>query len=407
MKIPIVCLISLGISLLVSWLVYPKILLISLHKNIVDAPNARKLQKMPVPILGGFVVYTGILASLLCVSSLIDVGSLFTVLCIITLMLLLGLADDLVSLSAKGRFLIEVLVIVILVISDDTYIINNLYGLWGIGTIPWFLSIPLTIITGVGIINAINLIDGIDGLSSGYCIFSFLLFAILFYLSDSVFNLYLAIAAIGGLIPFFMHNVFGKYSKMFIGDAGTLMLGSLMAYFVISALHGNCMTYSFDGNFNVIPLLLAILSVPVFDTLRVMMSRIVKGQSPFNPDKTHLHHMFIRLGYSHIGATIAILIINAIVILSWIVSYKLGCPVDVQLYIVITFNVVFVVLLYLYVDRALSDKDIEECNSCLIKSLRFIGKLFFVNRGPLLKSMGRLLDKCVSKSDRAVLFGEK
>ena len=213
--------ISLIVSLAVAWYVYPKILLISIHKNIVDSPNARKLQKMPVPILGGFVVFSGILAALLCVSTQVDIGLLFPIFCIMTVLLLIGLADDIISLSAKGRFLTEVLVVIMLIFSDKSVVIDNLHGLWGVHAIPLYLALPLTVVAGVGIINAINLIDGIDGLASGYCALACSTFALFFYITQDYINVYLALAAIGGLIPFFMHNVFGKYSKMFIGDAGS------------------------------------------------------------------------------------------------------------------------------------------------------------------------------------------
>ena len=174
--------ISLIVSLGVAWYVYPKILLISIHKNIVDSPNARKLQKMPVPILGGFVVFSGILAAFLCVSTQIDVGSLFPIFCIMTVLLLIGLADDIISLSAKGRLLTEVIVVIMLIFSDKSVVIDNLYGLWGVHAIPLYLALPLTVVAGVGIINAINLIDGIDGLASGYCALACSTFALFFYI---------------------------------------------------------------------------------------------------------------------------------------------------------------------------------------------------------------------------------
>ena len=400
------CAIVLAVSLLVAWIVYPKILLISINKNIVDSPNARKLQKMPVPILGGFVVFSGILTSLMCVSSQVDVGSLFTILCIMTVMLLTGLADDIISLTARGRFLIEIFVIGVLMMSSHSLTVHNFHGLWGLYEIPIWLAVPITIVAGVGIINATNLIDGIDGLSSGYCVFACALFGIFFYLTGQTLNLFLALAAIGGLIPFFMHNVFGKYSKMFIGDAGTLLMGSVMAYFVITALHIEPLEYGLGDNFGTIPMLLSILAVPVFDTLRVMTTRILKGTSPFNPDKTHLHHMFIRLGFSHIGATVTILSLNTIVVLAWLTMYINGCSIDTQLYVVVFLNLIITVFLYQYVECVCAKSVATGCKLPLfVRFLKLIGHNIGMKRGTFFKFLGRWMDKCVKEEERKKLVG--
>lgn len=407
MQLIIYCTVALAVSLLVAWSVYPKVLLISIHKNIVDSPNARKLQKMPVPILGGFVVYSGILAALLCVDSLLDIGNLFAIFCIMTIMLFIGLADDITSLSARGRFFIEIIAISILMVNDSSFVIDDFHGLWGVHKIPLYLAVPLTIVAGVGIINAINLIDGVDGLSSGYCIFACVLFALFFYMSGMYVNLILALAVIGGLIPFFMHNVFGKYSKMFIGDAGTLLLGAVMAYFVITVLNIEPVEHNLNVNFGVIPMLLAILAVPVFDTLRVMATRIIKGTSPFNPDKTHLHHMFIRQGFSHIGTTISILFLNTFVVAMWLTAYFTGLSIDVQLYIVTLINITVTVLLYQGVERAVARaaKRSEEVPQG-VRLLRATGSKIGVKRGPFLKFMGTWMDRCVKEEERKMLLGE-
>jgi UDP-N-acetylmuramyl pentapeptide phosphotransferase/UDP-N-acetylglucosamine-1-phosphate transferase len=125
----------------------------------------------------------------------------------------------------------------------------------------------------------------------------------------------LAAVSVGSLLPFFFHNVFGKTSKMFIGDGGALVMGLIMSIFVINTLSSDISIV--DGIYNpsgLIPFTLAAMVIPVADTLRVMSSRIIRGTSPFHPDKTHLHHMFISLGFSHAGTTMMILLLNTIVI---------------------------------------------------------------------------------------------
>ena len=138
------------------------------------------------------------------------------------------------------------------------------------------------------------------------------------------------------VIPFCMFNVVGQRSKMYLGDGGSLMIGTMMALFVVSILKQNSLCSLRVGpDFGLVPFTLAILAVPVFDTLRVMGMRLRDGRSPFSPDRNHLHHMFINLGFSHLGTTLSIISLNAIVILAWLVAYVLGASAAVQLYVVI------------------------------------------------------------------------
>ena len=163
-----------------------------------------------------------------------------------------------------------------------------------------------------------------------------IMFGTLFYLSGCITMTVLAVVSIGALIPFFFHNVFGKTSKMFIGDGGTLVMGTVMSVFVIEVLRSDSPSAAYVGqNVGLIPFSLAVLSVPVFDTLRVMSTRLLKGESPFHPDKTHLHHMFIELGASHVATTIAILSLNTLVVLGWWLLESLGVSIAVQLYAVV------------------------------------------------------------------------
>ena len=150
-------------------------------------------------------------------------------------MLYTGTMDDILNLSPSLRFLIEIVVVLLLVFVGG-YCINDFRGLWGIGPISSWYAVPLTVFATVGIINAINLMDGVNGLSSGYCIMACTIFGILFHLAGEEVMTILAVVSVGALIPFFLHNVFGKSSKMFIGDGGTLVMGTVMSVFVIAIL---------------------------------------------------------------------------------------------------------------------------------------------------------------------------
>ena len=331
--------------LLVGW-IHPRLVKIALLKNIVDNPDARKLQRTPVPVLGGVAVFFGVVIAIGCMSSVVDCSGLPVVIMAMMAMLYTGTMDDILSLSPGLRFVIEI-VVVLLLIFVGGYCIDDFHGLWNIGRFSYWYAVPLTVVAAVGIINAINLVDGVNGLSSGYCIMACLIFGTLFFLAGEAPMTILAAVSVGALIPFFLHNVFGKTSKMFIGDGGTLVMGVVMSVFVIEILQNGSRAAAYvDPNVGLVPFTLAVLSVPVFDTLRVMSTRILKGTSPFRPDKTHLHHMFIDLGCSHVATTLAILGVNMFVVLCWWALEASGFSIAVQLYAVIAVSLLVTSGLY-------------------------------------------------------------
>ena len=328
-------LIPIVVSFLASVWVFPKILHIALMKNIVDNPDARKLQRVPVPVLGGVVVMFGYVVALSVGCMLFDCSNLFTIALAMFAMLYIGTIDDIMGLSPGVRFLIEIGVTLMLIYTCE-YSIDHFHGLWGLQAVSPWVSFPLTIVTVVGIINAINLIDGVDGYCSGYCIMACLIFCVFFAVVGDISMVMLASVCIGSLLLFFFHNVFGKSSKMFIGDGGTLVMGIVMSIFVLNMLRtGTACNVYVSWGMGLVALALAILSIPVFDTVRVMSTRVLHGNSPFHPDKTHLHHLFIDMGFSHIGTTFCILLLNLINIFAWYITYRCGASVDVQLYVVI------------------------------------------------------------------------
>lgn len=378
---------SFLVAILSAHWIHPRLVRIALDKNIVDNPNARKLQRRPTPVLGGIAVFFGSVIGLGCASITCDCSELFIVVVAMMIMLYTGTMDDILDLSPALRFLIEIGTVLLLIFVGG-YTLNDFHGLWGLNQIPQGVAIPLTVFAAVGIINAINLIDGVDGLSSGYCILTSLLFGVMFwYVGDRTMCM-LAVVAAGSLIPFFFHNVFGKSSKMFIGDGGTLVMGIVMSVFVIRILRHGSMSEVYDAvNIGLVPFTLAVLSVPVFDTLRVMTTRILKRKSPFHPDKTHLHHMFIRLGCSHATTTLAILILNFFVVLCWWISYMIGCSIDVQLYIVLVLSILITSGLYNFMEWHIRHK------TQFVRLLHRIGYRTHLNRTGIFFWLQKKMDR--------------
>lgn len=331
--------------LLVGW-IHPRIVRIAKDKAIVDNPDARKLQKEPVPVLGGVAVFFGTVIGLGLASYATDCSVLLTAIVAMTIMLYTGTMDDILNLSPSLRFVIEIVTVCGLIFIDG-FRIDDFHGLWGLHEIAVGYAVPLTLFAAVGIINAINLIDGVNGLSSGYCIMACTLFGSYFYQADNLPFALLAAVCAGALIPFFLHNVFGHRSRMFIGDGGTLVMGAVLAIFVCSVLRHGAPAIEAQS-VGLIPMTLAVLCIPVFDTLRVMSTRILHRQSPFHPDKTHLHHVFIQIGCSHLATTLIILTMNTLVVVGWWIAVSTGVSVDGQLYLVIGLGVLFTFGLYAF-----------------------------------------------------------
>jgi len=338
----------------VSW-IYFKMLRIAHDKNLVDNPNARKLQKKPVPLVGGLCVFFGVIISTLVASCLMDCTGLVPILMAMSAMLFLGCLDDLIGLTPTLRFIAEILIVICLIYGGGGCI-DSLHGLWGIQSFSWYIAVPLTVFAGVGVINAVNMIDGVNGLCSGICITCCCLFGYAFYRGGDIPNSMLCFAMAAGLCPFLLHNVVGKTSKMFIGDAGTMCMGALMAWCIMQVLrqdsHARWSEYQEQG-MNVIALTLAILSVPVFDTIRVMIMRVVRGGSPFKADKTHLHHVIYEYGQSHSITSLTEIALNLLVCLAFAIAYKLGLSIDVQLYIVIAMGVIFIWGTHFFMNRGI------------------------------------------------------
>ena len=324
------------VALIVAALTHKPVLLFAKKKHLYDNPEDRKLQRRPIPVMGGFVVFLGAMAGSLTYWFQHDCISIVPIQVAMLIMLVIGGWDDIKKVSPQLRFLLEVAIVIALALVNG-YSINDLHGLWGVHEISPWIAWPLTVFACVGIINAINMIDGIDGLSSGFCIMAFGFYGLLLFYSHDYVRAALAVSIIGGLIPFFIMNVFGERSKMYIGDAGTMMLGIALCDMIMAILTKDSLaaTHTAPTHFCIVAFCLAVIAIPVFDTLRVMFGRISRGVSPFLPDKTHLHHAFIDYGFHHLETSLLELILNMMIIGVWWMFYKSHLSESWQLYAVI------------------------------------------------------------------------
>ncbi|MBR0038090.1 MAG: undecaprenyl/decaprenyl-phosphate alpha-N-acetylglucosaminyl 1-phosphate transferase [Bacteroidales bacterium] len=313
---------------------------VSRKLNIYDNPEARKLQKVPVPVMGGFVGFTGTIAGSLCLGAIYDYKTIIPLIVAMLIMLAAGAWDDIRNLSPYTKFIIEIIVVLSLAYVNESPL-NDFHGLWGVHEISPWIAWPLTVVACVGIINAINMADGIDGLSSGFCIMIFTFFSWQLFRSHDFVRAAFGLTIVGSLIPFFIMNVFSRKAKMFIGDAGTMMLGIAICDFVMAILTKDSPSALFFDKKDVclIAFVLAVLGIPVFDTLRVMFGRIMHGCSPFRPDKTHLHHAFLDYGFHHLEITLMEILLNMLIIFFWMALDSSHFSIEWQLYGVIAANI--------------------------------------------------------------------
>ncbi|HHT22724.1 MAG TPA: undecaprenyl/decaprenyl-phosphate alpha-N-acetylglucosaminyl 1-phosphate transferase [Bacteroidales bacterium] len=287
------------VSLTIGYLFMPVVIKIAKSYNFVVSPNKRTSHNGNVPNIGGLNIFISFLITVFLFSYEI-IASLQFVLMGLFVILIIGFIDDLINIKASTKLLGELVSGFFLIVIADIRL-SNLHGFLGIYEIPILLSYALSFFVFIVVVNAMNLIDGIDGLASGLGILYSLFFAIYFQFTN---HLYLSIAAytmVGSLIVFFIYNVFGSKSKIFMGDSGSLLLGYLFNVFVFSFCEMNANgdvpeTYKMNAAPAVA---FTILIVLLFDTLRVMGTRIKKGYSPFKADKNHLHHLLLLFGLKH------------------------------------------------------------------------------------------------------------
>lgn len=305
----------------------PKILLVSYKRKLFDFVNERKQHKGIVPRLGGVAFVPSIIISGALVYGFgtllmgqITVRGFSTpkvalTLCALFILYLEGIADDLVELGYKAKFGCQFLSASLVVCSG--IFINNFYGLFGIEAIPLYIGIPFSIGLLMFIINALNLIDGIDGLASGLSIVSLFVLGFLFFYIERYAYAILAFSALGTLIPFFCYNVFGdveRHHKIFMGDCGSQVIGLVLGLLAIR-LSMDFGVKDIVHLPNSLLVAFSVLLVPCFDALRVMCNRMMKGKNPFFADATHIHHKCLAIGMSHRTAMLFILMVHSFFIM--------------------------------------------------------------------------------------------
>lgn len=298
------CILSFLVACFVSVVAIPVVIKISELKSLMEKPGDRRSHSTPTPTFGGIAIYAAILIAYFLWPSIDQTDIYRTNLSVagMTILFFIGIKDDLVGIDPNKKILFQVLAAMILIFFGDLRV-DYLYGILGFHHIEEMISILLTCFIFIALTNAINLIDGIDGLAGGIATIASGTFGGWFLLTNHFTMACLAFTLTGALIGFLRFN-FSKTSKIFMGNTGSLIIGFMLAFFAVRFVNLNAsFRYEPTAFFNAPIIAIVILIVPIFDTMRVFLVRILAGRSPFSADRNHMHHILLDNGLSHAGAT--------------------------------------------------------------------------------------------------------
>lgn len=315
-------LLSFVISLVLGGIIIPRIILIAKRKRLFDKLDARKEAKPPIPRLGGLAFFPVAMFSFSLMLGMryflgLDLPhsseanlilNLMFVIAGLIMIFFIGLADDLIEVNFRTKFFVQFICAAILMFAGIA--ISNMQGLFFLYTIPVAVSVILSILFVILTVNAYNLIDGVNGLCSGLGLIALSAYSGWYiYVGNYVYAM-LALSMAGIVLAFFYYNVRGRRLQIFMGDTGSLTLGFIISFLTlkfISSPHGG-MNDEFYTPVSTLALIIGLLFIPLFDTIRVFVNRVNKGLSPFHPDRTHVHHKLLNIGFTHIQSTLILML---------------------------------------------------------------------------------------------------
>ncbi|WP_083961675.1 MraY family glycosyltransferase [Salinimicrobium terrae] len=299
-----------------TYYLIPKVLWVTKEKNLMAHVNDRSSHASAVPSFGGVAFYISIIMVLSILQSmrLTYIGN--HLIAAITILFMVGLKDDLVISTARVKLFGQAVAAMFLIFSPEMAQ-NTLHGFLGIYEIPLWAGYVIKTFLVVALINAFNLIDGIDGLAAIVGIVISSVYAYIFYLSFQPYYVLISISIAGILAAFLRYNFSRGANKIFMGDSGSLVIGLMLAFlslkFLVMEPHTEILDAGYDPG-NRLLFLACLLFIPAFDTLRVMILRKMGGTSMFTADRNHMHHVLLDLGLPHWKASLGIGLLNLIVI---------------------------------------------------------------------------------------------
>ncbi|WP_179021413.1 glycosyltransferase family 4 protein [Winogradskyella forsetii] len=304
--------------ILVSFLI-PKISWVVKSRDLIDHPDQRSSHKSSTPTMAG-VSFFLVLIFMLNVINAWDTDEIgINLIAAAALMFAIGLKDDLVVSTPRAKVIGEIMAILIIVFCNCLQV-NSLQGFLGIQEVSTLLSTGIIVLMILTIVNAYNMIDGIDGLASGIGIVIFGVYGFLFYVAGEYFYFLLCLGLIGILLAYLRYNL-SLTKKIFMGDTGSLIIGFCIGFLSLKflAMDTSQMSEYTYKNENKFIIIAAVFFIPLLDTLRVIGVRLINKKSPFKPDNNHIHHILINLGLTHFKASMFLCLLNLLIAITLII----------------------------------------------------------------------------------------
>lgn len=291
-----------------TYFIVPTIIRVAKARRFYDNPNERSSHVEPTPSLGGIGIFAGAICGIVLWVPVDQFGLLQYMLAAFVLIFLIGTLDDITPVTPVQKLFGQLLVSIILVYKSKIGL-HSFYGLFGVEELGAPIAFTLSVVAITGIINAFNLIDGINGLAGSIGLLVSVFFGVWFFFTGDVALSVVAVSLAGGIVAFLRYNFSGR---IFMGDTGSLLIGTVAAILAFRFIETNyAQTTDTWFVFDSAPAVaFSVLLLPIFDTLRVFAARIVKGRSPFRPDKNHIHHLLLRTGLNHTHATLVLIGVN-------------------------------------------------------------------------------------------------
>lgn len=300
-------------AFLITFILIPVIIKISRSVKLLDTPDRRKIHSIETPTLGGIGIYIGIMVACLMVLPFEELAQAKYFFFGIGVIFILGIRDDVSSLSAKNKLFTQMFAATLVVLFSDIKL-TGFYGIFGISDMPEIIHIPLSIFIIVALTNSFNLIDGIDGLAGSVSVLILSVLSYMFFDMGDTSYAFICLATIGAVGAFLVYN--WHPSKIFMGDTGSLILGFMLTCMVIHFIKSGFGVQALGHPVkSTVALGIALMIVPIFDTFRVFTIRFINGKNPLDPDRNHLHHNLLKLRLSHSQATTILVLANLFVIL--------------------------------------------------------------------------------------------
>jgi len=343
---------TMSLAGLATWWSISHIIRITRARGLYDQPDlGRKLHKIPIPVLGGIGIFLGYMIALVCIAEFTgyELHSYF-ILSLVILMFV-GIADDLVPISARYKLIFQIFATCLVLYNNDAWI-RDFNGVFNISIIPIYFAVPLSIFVIVLIINAYNMIDGVDGLAGSQGALASSLFGFYFLVNGNIELSFIAFALTGALIGFLYYNQ--PPARIFMGDTGSLVVGFILGYLTVEFVSQIASDATNDVNFYSPIIVVSVLIIPLYDILRVVIVRKLSGRLAFSPSRDHVHHTLIEYGFGAQAVSLYLLFVQLMVFITAITLATIGVNINIMLAVILAIAVLtlplrpgYIVFLYL------------------------------------------------------------